>query len=196
MISNTKNLKEASSKAKQHILELQRKYQACKQWDYALMERDVQEAYRALKEAWTKGVGLASVREFLSDNAYRLLEGNSAWADIKCFDLLECFDSKLEDIAIVNVINIPGNEDKFTVLLDHGGANDRKDQLADDFAYLDELPSMFGVSLSSLAKPISSSISKHDCWTFKWDEESQRWILDFIACDSPVNSYLEVLSNS
>ncbi len=202
MFEREVKLKEATKRAKQLVDDLHREYPKSLQWNYSLMEQNLRDTYKALKNTWKNGKDLAKVKEYLSESGYKFLQGESDWADVKWFDLLECFDEELQDIAIISVVNMPGEaEDRFIAWLDHEkGASKNIDEMKadsiDGFDWIDNFPALSGMNLSIFGKPFMSVAGANDCWTFKWCPERTRWVLDFVAFDRFTDNYLSVLGKS
>ena len=206
MSNKAHKLQAAATRAKQLADELFNKNPTSPQWDYSLMEATIKETYKVLQAVWKgNGTNLSSVRHYLSEEAFLFLSGKSqARVNVSWFDLMECFDFVLEDIAIISVINLPGgNEDKFIVWLDHekntGQGNDLENDRADevaDFNWLDNFANLSGLSFSFNGKTLLQLVGTNDCWTFKWNVASQRWLLDFVIFDQFTDTYLDVVGKS
>jgi hypothetical protein len=160
----------------------------------------------AMKAIWHgNGSDLSKVRHYLTEEAFLFLSGKSnTKVNVSWFDLMECFDFILEDIAIISVINLPSQgEDKFLVWLDHekntGQGNDLENDRADevaDFNWIDNFANLSGLSFSFNGKTIAQLVGTNDCWTFKWCSASERWLLDFVIFDQFTDAYLDVVGNS
>jgi hypothetical protein len=198
MFSREKKLQEAAIRAKMLVEKLHEKYPQSKQWDYELMGQQLKETYKSLKEVWQDGRDLEKVKHYLSDNGYKFLLGNSEWVDVKWFDLLECFDFELEDVAIISVENLPGqSSDRFIAWLDHEvSANKSNDLHKDRIDFVDEFPQLSGFTPHAFNVPLFKVVGLNDCWTFIWNTESERWVLDFVIFDRLTDTYLSTLGKS
>jgi hypothetical protein len=200
MLHKARKLEEASRRAKELIEKLHSESPESKQWDFTLMEKDLKETYKALKKAWSAGEGLDLVKEYISEEGYKLLMSNSRLGstDIKYLDLLDCFDCELEDFLIISVMNLPGvEEDYFVVWLDNEYStketnleNIKADRLQ-SFSLTDNFADLSGFNLWNIFK-----LAPNDCWTFKWSAKQDKWVLHNIAFDNLTNAYLQVLGKS
>ena len=75
MLSKAEKLKSAGKRAKELIAKLNLKNP--KQWDYKLIESDIKQTYKALKQAWLNGENLDSIKDYLSEQGYNLLLSDS-----------------------------------------------------------------------------------------------------------------------
>jgi hypothetical protein len=199
MFHKQKQLQQAAQKAKELVETLQKRNPDSEQWNYRKMEGDLKEAYYVLKHAWHEGKSVETVKNFLSAEGYALLNSDSKLGnvDAKYLDLLDCFDAELDDIAIISVINLPGeSEDYFVAWLDNEYHSEHKlDDLkaneVNSFGLGDALPNFSGLNLWNIVK-----MAPNDCWTFKWSPSEHRWVLHNITFDNMTNSYLQVLGKS
>ncbi len=130
------------------------------------------------------------------------MAGNSEkWVNVKWLNLLKCFEYKLEDIAIISIVNFPGLEaDKLFVWLDHEINSseaddieiDRVDEL-EDFDSIDEFKMLSGFNIKLLNLTIAGT---NDLWIFTWSESRNKWVLDFLGNDLMADTYAKTIGKS
>ncbi|MFN5538785.1 MAG: hypothetical protein ACK481_01810 [Candidatus Melainabacteria bacterium] len=195
-------IKEATKRAKELLNKLSSEQGDSKQWKYEQINKDIKATYFALKEYEESGrKNVTEVQEYLSGGAFSLINGNSEqWVNVKWVNLLECFKYQLEDIAIIGIMNFPNEgDDKIIVWLDHeinsNRANDidtdRVDEL-EDFNFSDGFKILGGFKIFGLF----SLAGTNDTWTFVWDGERQKWVLDFLGNDQFADMFTKTIGNS
>lgn len=187
MLYKAQKLQKASWRAQDLINKLHKKNPS--QWNYGLIKNNIEQTYKMLKNAWINGETLDSIKEYFSEQGYKLLSSDStvANADLKYLDLLDCFDCELKDLLIVSVLNFPETqEDYVLVWLDNEYSSTQNNLCKLNSFDLNNKLSVWNIL----------EMSSNDCWTFKWSSQQEKWVLHNITLDNLTNSYLEVLGKS
>ncbi|HEY9886103.1 MAG TPA: hypothetical protein V6C96_02465 [Vampirovibrionales bacterium] len=205
-LKRSKKLLKASQQAKSIANQLKLKAPSSVQWDYDFMGQNLKEAYFQLRSAWKTGIELYELGDYLTPECISFLTADSGTADISCFDILECFDFELDDLAIICVVSsVCSKEDKFVAWLDHASYGPENDLGLDMMEELD-IGNVQNVGifdsfsrLSGISPQIFDfkvfDIAPNDCWTFKWSQEKNKWLLDLIMVDRQADLYLKTFSN-
>lgn len=206
-MSNRKKLfTQAAQKAKELLQKLGTENNNSTQWKYEQIDHDIKSTYKALK-LYSQGSNkdLIQIQNYLSEEGLALLAGNSEkWVNVQWLNLLKCFEYKLEDIAIISIINFPGSEeDKLFVWLDHeinsseadDIETDRVDEL-EDFDSIDEFKMLSGFNIKLLNCSLLGIAGTNDLWIFAWSETKNKWVLDFLGNDLMADNYAKTIGKS